>query len=282
MKTFKVLIADNANNPGTDTLVRLLKSYEQFCVLPPVSDGKAALDALLTNEIDIFIFEIILPIMDGIEVLRQYNTKHEGKSGTLIFGYSTISKDNWIKSLQDEGMLYLFSKTVPAATIVHRICKYIEIPEIDSALKKREDHLTQTEIDKALNGEFLESYETIQFEAFKRATELMHALSIPANINGYRYIREAALTVVRFFPDGAFNITNHIYKIVAKRLGTSPTRVERSIRHAIETAWNHGNVKQLHDIFGFTINAAKGKPTNKEFISLLADKIIISTKKHYM
>lgn len=282
MKTYNVLIADNEKSKSAEILIRLLQRHKQFNVFPLETDGKSALDALLANKIDILIFEIILPKMDGIEVLRQYNARLEGKPRPLIIGYSSISEDNWIKSLQDEGMMYLFSKTVDARIIARRLCDYLKIPDADMPPANREHNAKGDDINKALNGEYLESYESTQFEAYKLATELMHALSIPANIAGYRYIREAALTVVRFFPDGAFNITNQIYQIVAMRLGTSPTRVERSIRHAIETACNHGNVKQLHDIFGYTINAAKGKPTNKEFISLLADKIIIGTKQSYI
>ena len=112
----------------------------------------------------------------------------------------------------------------------------------------------------------------------KDVTDMIHEIGVPAHIKGYQYLREAIMMSVEE-PDMLGSITKVLYPTIAKRYQTTSSRVERAIRHAIEVAWNRGRMETLDDLFGYTINNGKGKPTNSEFIALIADKIRLQYKK---
>ena len=110
-----------------------------------------------------------------------------------------------------------------------------------------------------------------------RVTKVIHDVGVPAHIKGYQYLREAIIMTVNDM-DAINAITKVLYPSVAKRYHTTSSRVERAIRHAIEVAWDRGDVEMLNNVFGYTISGAKGKPTNSEFISMIADKIRLDRK----
>lgn len=109
----------------------------------------------------------------------------------------------------------------------------------------------------------------------KDVTDMIHEIGVPAHIKGYQYLREAIMMSVE---DGEMlnSITKILYPTIAKRFQTTPSRVERAIRHAIEVAWSRGRMETLDELFGYTVNTGKGKPTNSEFIALIADRIRLS------
>lgn len=113
----------------------------------------------------------------------------------------------------------------------------------------------------------------------KDVTEMIHEIGVPAHIKGYQYLREAIMMSVK---DNEMlnSITKVLYPSIAKRYQTTPSRVERAIRHAIEVAWSRGKMETLDALFGYTINTGKGKPTNSEFIALIADKIRLQYKNY--
>ena len=111
-----------------------------------------------------------------------------------------------------------------------------------------------------------------------RVTEILHEIGVPAHIRGYQYLREAILIVVANM-DEINAITKSLYPQVAKTFGTTPSRVERAIRHAIEVAWDRGDIEILQKWFGWTVSNTKGKPTNSEFIAMLSDKLCLEMKK---
>ena len=109
-------------------------------------------------------------------------------------------------------------------------------------------------------------------------TDMIHEIGVPAHIKGYQYLREAIMMSVDN-PSMISSITKSLYPTIAKRFQTTPSRVERAIRHAIEVAWSRGRMETLDALFGYTIDTGKGKPTNSEFIALIADKIRLDYKK---
>ena len=109
-------------------------------------------------------------------------------------------------------------------------------------------------------------------------TEIIHEIGIPAHIKGYQYIREAIILTVRYM-DLINAVTKALYPMVAKRYNTTPSRVERAIRHAIEVAWDRGDIEVLQKYFGYTVSNIKGKPTNSEFIALIADRLQLRLKE---
>ena len=119
----------------------------------------------------------------------------------------------------------------------------------------------------------------LTFDLEKDVTDMIHEIGVPAHIKGYQYLREAIMMSVED-PDMLGSITKVLYPTIAKRYQTTSSRVERAIRHAIEVAWNRGRMETLDNLFGYTISTGKGKPTNSEFIALIADKIRLDYKKH--
>lgn len=116
------------------------------------------------------------------------------------------------------------------------------------------------------------------YDLEKDVTDMIHEIGVPAHIKGYQYLREAIMMSVEE-PDMLGSITKVLYPTIARKFQTTPSRVERAIRHAIEVAWNRGRMETLDDLFGYTINTGKGKPTNSEFIALIADRIRLQYKK---
>jgi len=114
--------------------------------------------------------------------------------------------------------------------------------------------------------------EPVKRDLEKDVTDMIHEIGVPAHIKGYQYLREAIMMSVEDM-DMLNSITKLLYPTIAKRFQTTPSRVERAIRHAIEVAWSRGRMETLEALFGYTINTGKGKPTNSEFIALIADKI---------
>jgi two-component system response regulator (stage 0 sporulation protein A) len=112
-----------------------------------------------------------------------------------------------------------------------------------------------------------------------RVTSLLHDIGVPAHIKGYQYLRDAIMMVISN-PEVINAVTKVLYPEVARRYNTTPSRVERAIRHAIEVAWDRGDVEQIQKIFGYTVSNQKGKPTNSEFIAMLADSMIIACRLH--
>ena len=112
----------------------------------------------------------------------------------------------------------------------------------------------------------------LSYDLERDVTDMIHEIGVPAHIKGYQYLREAIMMSVED-PEMLGSITKVLYPTIARKYQTTSSRVERAIRHAIEVAWNRGKMETLDAMFGYTINTAKGKPTNSEFIALIADKI---------
>lgn len=133
------------------------------------------------------------------------------------------------------------------------------------------------------NSKELVSEENVEpepkFDVEQMVTDAIHDIGIPAHIKGYRYVRDAIIMAVNdvHILDG---ITKILYPNIAKKYDTTPSRVERAIRHGVEVAWSRGNIGTIEQIFGYTVNVEKGKPTNSEFIALLADNIRMKCRCH--
>ena len=127
---------------------------------------------------------------------------------------------------------------------------------------------------------FAKPKETESFDLEAEVTNMIHEIGVPAHIKGYQYLREAIMMSVED-TSVLSSITKILYPGIAKRFGTTPSRVERAIRHAIEVAWNRGKMETLENLFGYTINTGKGKPTNSEFVALIADRIRLQNRQSF-
>ena len=161
----------------------------------------------------------------------------------------------------------------PEESMVCLSCPYVSCPDCSKALKKNNAETLQLAVLELDTPAEKPSGVT----AYARITEILHNLGVPAHIKGYQYLREAILVTVND-PDLINSITKTLYPQVAKTFQTTPSRVERAIRHAIEVAWDRGDLDTLQRFFGYTVSNTKGKPTNSEFIALIADKLQLQLK----
>ena len=244
----KVIIADD-NMDFVNTLIGYLQKEEDIEVLGVARDGEEACELIKQKEPDIAILDVIMPHLDGLGVLETLQTMQISKMPMCIM-LSAVGQDKITQKAIRELKFYQ-PGTVRGGFATREIkSSYIELaPES----KKNEENL----------------------EAL--VTNVIHEVGVPAHIKGYQYLREAIMMVVNDI-DVINQITKQLYPDIAKKYGTTPSRVERAIRHAIEVAWGRGQTDTVESIFGYTVSAAKGKPTNSEFIAMIADKLRLELK----
>ena len=263
-----ILIADD-NQEFAMTLASYLEKQEDMEVISIARDGNEAVDIISNTTPDIAIIDIIMPHLDGIGVLETINTIHLDKKPVCIM-LSAVGQDKITQRAISLGAEYYVVKPFDIELLIKRIRElknynptqntkfitkeikqqYIDIPSID---KNSEENL----------------------EAL--VTNVIHEVGVPAHIKGYQYLREAIMMVVDDI-EVINQITKTLYPQIASKYNTTPSRVERAIRHAIEVAWGRGEPSVMENIFGYTVSASKGKPTNSEFIAMIADKLRIEIK----
>ena len=253
MEKITVVIADNNKSFCNDfkDYASLTKDVE---IVGITHDGLSAIDMVAREKPMIFLLDAVLPGLDGLGVLEKLNSM-KLVSRPKIITLSTYLSDDFVENAYRLGANYQMSKTISIDHIINRIRMIVQNSGYVPPAQK-------------IIGNDLESV----------VTSAIHEVGVPAHIKGYQYLREAILMVLddRDLLNG---ITKQLYPSVAKKYGTSSSRVERAIRHAIEVAWNRGDTDTLNGIFGFTINQAKGKPTNSEFIAMISDNLRLELKK---
>jgi len=205
----------------------------------------ALLETIKSDAPDVVVMDAILPHMDAIELMKKVQASG-GKRPQFI-----------VTSAYDNPFI---EKQVMQGGAAYFMLKPFEI----SALGERITSLTQGGM-TGRNAPGTENMEIV-------VTDVIHQLGVPAHIKGYHYLREAILSSIED-PELLESVTKLLYPTVAKRFDTTSSRVERAIRHAIEIAWDRGNLDTLNAFFGYTVNTCKGKPTNSEFIALITDKL---------
>ena len=249
MRKIKVLIADDSVE-YTKMLSDFLRSSGEIEVVGIADTGDKVLELLKRNEADILILDVIMPVLDGVGVIKGVNTMPNHPKILVI---SAMPPDNIMCEVMKLGATFFMAKPV----------------NFNSALERIKTIYTE-KIPNFIFPEVMDAAENAELEDV--VTETMHTIGIPAHVKGYQYSRTAIMKVTN--EPGLINsVTKQLYPIIAKLYQTTPSRVERAIRHAIEIAWDRGDVDVLNDFFGYTINHGKGKPTNSEFIAMISDKI---------
>jgi len=257
MKKTKIVIADD-NREFCEILNRLISSYEEFEVTGIAKDGIEALQVLEKERPDVLILDIIMPHLDGLEVLERLHKFEDGYFPKVIV-LSAVGQDKITQRAIELGAQYYVVKPFDFQVFIKRL-KQISATDFTSNIKDSEEVYT---VNKAQQTES-------NLEA--KITKIIHEIGIPAHIKGYLYLREAITMVVEDM-DFLGAITKELYPTIANKYNTTASRVERAIRHAIEVAWTRGRIDTINQLFGYTVNNAKGKPTNSEFIALIADKL---------
>lgn len=260
----RVLIADD-NKDYTDVLCEYMQKAEQIEVVGVAYDGIEAVHMLDMTAPDVVILDMIMPNLDGLGVLEKMQNMTFQKRPTVIVVSAALS-DRLAERSIALGADYFMRKPIDFEVLVSRIGMF----QTEAALPATEVKSKSEVLEVITASPKKKDIETM-------VTEIIHEIGIPAHIKGYQYLRHAIMMVVNDL-DIINSITKELYPTVAKDFNTTSSRVERAIRHAIEVAWDRGDTDVLNSFFGYTIANSKGKPTNSEFIAMIADKLRLQLK----
>lgn len=230
----------------------IFKAYSyETCSVP--KDGGKVLAKILEIQPDIVLLDAGLPQYDALEIMKRVNKEPTVKWPMfMVFSYSN---DPLERELSANGAAYVFLKPIDVDVMVERVMQ-----------------LAGTNTTERIDANPPVHIKTPQPNLEIRVTEIIHQIGVPAHIKGYHYLRDSIIMAVRE-PEIINSITKQLYPNVAKKNSTTASRVERAIRHAIEVAWDRGDVDVLTSYFGYTIHNGRGKPTNSEFIAMISDKL---------
>lgn len=253
MKTnLKVLIADDSVQFGRECQKELKNAG--FDVVLTAKDGSRVMSIIETQHIDVVLMDAFMPNGDAIEILEHMNDSLNEKP--LVAVISSVDSQDFEEQMISAGANYYFIKPVTAKSVAKRL---VSLASWKTEKKKREQSgLNDGDIDVTIS-------------------DIMRQIGVPAHIKGYQYLRTAIKLSVND-SEMLGSVTKLLYPTVAKMYNTTASRVERAIRHAIEVAWDRGDVDVLSSYFGYTIQSQRGKPTNSEFIAMIADKLKLSLK----
>ena len=265
----KILIADD-NYDFAMTLMGYLEREEGMEIVGRAKDGSEAYQMIMEKCPDVVLLDMIMPHVDGLGVLERVNDSKLEKRPLFIM-LSAVGQDKITQKAISLGAQYYIVKPFEIKLLIKRIkeLKFYQPAPIKGNYMTRELKTQYIDIapEDKKNEENLEAL----------VTNVIHEVGVPAHIKGYQYLREAIMMVIGDI-DVINQITKQLYPDIARKYKTTPSRVERAIRHAIEVAWSRGKNDAVENIFGYTISASKGKPTNSEFIAMIADKLRLELK----
>ncbi len=263
-----ILVADD-NNDFTATLSKYLEQEDQMEIIGVARDGNEAYDMAVELQPDILLLDIIMPHLDGLGVLEKLaDTDMERRPLSIIL--SAVGQDKITQKAITLGAQYYIVKPFDINVLVKRM----------KELKNYQPAQFKNFITREIKNQYIDiaperKKDQENLEAL--VTNIIHEVGVPAHIKGYQYLREAIMMVIRD-TEVINQITKQLYPEIAGKYHTTPSRVERAIRHAIEVAWGRGEQGTVENIFGYTVSANRGKPTNSEFIAMIADKLRLELK----
>ncbi len=249
--TKKILLADTGEE-FRRSFVDNLANEPDILIAGETGDGEELLRMVREKQPDVVVMEIVLAKLDGIEVLEELS-KLEPERRPRVIVLSSFARGSMAQLAADKGADYYMTKPCRVSTVCQRI------RQLTSSGQPEEER------------DHARGLETM-------VTAIIHDVGVPAHIKGYQYLREAILIAVADM-DVINAVTKVLYPEVAKRYNTTASRVERAIRHAIEVAWDRGDLETLQKYFGYTVSNVKGKPTNSEFIAMIADRLQLQQRE---
>lgn len=273
MENVNVVIVDD-NPMILNTLDEVISSEAGLSVIGRADNGKDAIDMIKDTQPDVVLLDLVMPQMDGITVVENIKKKTSMLKNPAFIILSAVGGGQMTEEAFQAGANYFLMKPFDKDILVNKIRRIGKRPVRPVPGKVLEAPLkAATPEEAAMNRE-----EYMKEHLETDITKMLHELGIPAHIKGYQYLRDAISMVVRD-REMMEAVTKILYPEIAKKNYTSSSRVERAIRHAIEVAWGRGSLEVIDELFGYTISTGKGKPTNSEFIALIADKICLDYKK---
>ena len=261
----RVLIADP--NEDFQQLMKNLLSQEPDMEAAGTSvDGSDALAKIEALHPDVVLLELVQPRLDGMGVLRKLSEKESAPPVLVLTGFVNA---HVVAECANLGAAYFMSKPCDTAELMQRLRQSAQAGR--KPLPVTASRVSAAAPEPKADNASLESV----------VTDIIHEIGVPAHIKGYQYLREAIILTINDM-DAINAVTKVLYPEVAKKFSTTPSRVERAIRHAIEVAWDRGDVETLQKFFGYTVSGIKGKPTNSEFIAMIADCLSLRRKQGKM
>lgn len=249
--SLKVLLADDSASFGTSCQAALQKNgFEVLCV---PKDGMMVVGMLENQHFDVVVIDGFMARMDALDVLAKLETATDRP---LVIVLSSVDNDTFRSTIMMAGANYYLLKPVNPQTLAQRVFQLTQCRMQNGSSPS--DHPANVDLEVVVS-------------------DIMRQIGVPAHIKGYQYLRQAIILCVND-TDMLGSVTKVLYPTVAKIYQTTSSRVERAIRHAIEVAWDRGDVEVLSSYFGYTIQNSRGKPTNSEFIAMIADKLRLSLK----
>lgn len=255
--TVKIVIA-HENSDKREEYARAFNEKNGWQVVGLAKTGLEAVHQVCETQADVALLSNFLPELDGIGTTERIR-KLKGGTNTKIFLVSAFGGEDLISMAYEAGISYFITAPISGEALADRVEGFCRR---DGAAMQLKD-LHEEENQKRLAMD---------------VTAIIHEIGVPAHIKGYHYLREAIVLSVNDM-DILNAVTKGLYPTVAQQFSTTPSRVERAIRHAIETAWSRGDVETLNKYFGYTISENKGKPTNSEFIAMIADRLSLQYYK---
>lgn len=254
-KKLKVLIADDSTEFGQN-IANVINSYGMEAVLC-AKDGHSLIDRALKINPDVILSDMFMPNVDAIGVMKRVFEEGSGIN-PLYFVMSGFGSPRLEAEAMSAGAAYFFIKPIEFSVLAERILQICGRSKIPDVIINNNVPVTDSDLELMI-------------------TEIIHQIGVPAHIKGYHYLRDAIILSIR---DSELinSVTKVLYPTVAKKHSTTSSRVERAIRHAIEVAWDRGDVDVLNSYFGYTIHTSRGKPTNSEFIAMISDKLRLRLK----
>ncbi|MDP4144812.1 MAG: sporulation transcription factor Spo0A [Bacillota bacterium] len=262
-----VLIADD-NKEFCNILNDYLLNQSDIVVTGVAKDGLEALKLIEEKKPDLVVLDIIMPHLDGLGVLERLNSMELDPMPRIIV-LSAVGQDKITQRAITLGADYYVVKPFDMDVFTKRIRQMFNNTISNTGAKKA------VTVQEAVPTVRIQESKPVDLEA--EITSIIHEIGVPAHIKGYMYLREAISMVVNNI-ELLSAVTKELYPSIAKKYNTTASRVERAIRHAIEVAWSRGQVDTINQLFGYTIHNGKGKPTNSEFIAMIADKLRLKNK----
>ena len=256
-----VLIADD-NKEFCSILNDYLLNQKDIVVTGIAKDGREALELIQQKQPDLVVLDIIMPHLDGLGVLEKLNGMDLDKMPRVIV-LSAVGQDKITQQAITLGADYYVVKPFDMDIFTKRIREMFSTQDVETKRRSVSTQVVQREAAATSRGPIDLETEIIS---------IIHEIGVPAHIKGYMYLREAITMVVNDM-ELLSAVTKELYPSIAKKYNTTASRVERAIRHAIEVAWSRGKVDTINQLFGYTVHTTKGKPTNSEFIAMIADKL---------
>jgi len=261
LQTIKVMLADD-NREFTSLLTEFISDQEDMEVVGVAYNGDEVIRLLEDGlQPDVLILDIIMPHLDGLGVLEQMKASNFQPCPKIIM-LTAFGQENITQKAVQLGASYYILKPFDMDVLTNRIRQLVSGGGTSGSVAAVKSSVVPITKSKNLDSNI---------------TSIIHEIGVPAHIKGYQYLREA-ITMVYNNIEILGAITKTLYPAIAQKYKTTPSRVERAIRHAIEVAWTRGNIDSISHLFGYTVNMSKSKPTNSEFIAMVADKLRIEHK----